>query len=146
LGYDLGMSENKKKNKKNPKITDSDKELEPFKILYDEMMEKINPSPQQIRERCEKLIEDSEGVLAGIRIIGLMDHNDCFVFQVADNSLCHSMLTCLGNEYAENVGKAAMGSDDEESVYLCGECQKKAKASQENSEADDEDSFPGLES
>lgn len=140
------MSKNKKDNKKNPKITDSDKELEPFKILYDEMMEKIHPSPQQIRERCEKIIEDSEGVLAGIRIIGLMDHNDCFVFQVADNSLCHSMLTCLGNEYAENVGKAAMGRDDEESIYLCGECQKKAKASEKKSEKNSEEGFPGLES
>jgi len=146
LGYDCHMSKKQKKVKKDPKIADSANELEPFKIIYDEMMEKIHPSPKQLRDRCEKLIEDSEGVLAGIRIIGLVDHNDCFVFQVADNSLCHTMLTCLGNEYADNVGKAAMSDEDEESVYLCGECQKKAKAAQETPETDVDEGFPGLES
>ena len=145
MRYDCEMKKKTNKNN-NPILSDSDKKLEPFKIIYDELMDEIHPTPKQIKDRCEKLIEDSEGVLAGIRIIGLVDHNVCFVFQVADNSLCHSMLTCLGNEYAENVGKGAMGSDDAESVYLCGECQKKAKAPQEESETDDDVGFPGLES
>jgi hypothetical protein len=138
------MSKNHKKTKKEPN-TDSDKKLEPFKIIYDELMEEIHPSRKQIIERCEKLIDDSEGILAGIRIIGFVDHNDCFVFQSANNTLCHSMLTCLGNDYAKKVD-LSVTTDEEHGIVLCGECQKKAKASQEESETDDDVGFPGLES
>jgi len=138
------MNKNHKNTKKNL-TTETDKKIEHTDDIYEQIMEELHASPKQIMERCEKLIDDSEGILAGIRIIGFVNHNDCFVFQSANNTLCHSMLTCLGNDYAKQVDQSVI-TDEEHGIMLCGECKKKAKDSQWILGSEADKGFPGLES
>jgi superfamily II helicase len=54
-------------------------------------------TPESIRERCKKLIQDADGVIPGLRIVGLFSVSDPMICQLAENDFCNHMLTYLSN-------------------------------------------------
>ena len=55
-------------------------------------------TPESIRERCRKLVDDAEGVVAGLRVVGILSMTDWVVCQVAENDFCNQMLSYLSGQ------------------------------------------------
>jgi len=55
-------------------------------------------TPESIRERCRKLVNDAEGVVPGLRVVGILSMTDQVACQVAENELCNQMLSYLSGQ------------------------------------------------
>lgn len=63
-------------------------------------------TPESIRERCHKLVDDAEGVIPALRIVGIADMKDPWAYQVAENELCNQMLSFVS-------GKCGLGASEQ---------------------------------
>ena len=68
---------------------------DPFDFLDDQP--EIH-TPESIRERCRKLVNDAEGVVPGLRVVGILSMTDQVICQVAENELCNQMLSYLSGQ------------------------------------------------
>ena len=68
---------------------------DPFDFLDD--LPEIH-TPESIRERCRKLVNDAEGVVPGLRVVGILSMTDQVICQVAENEFCNQMLSYLSGQ------------------------------------------------
>jgi hypothetical protein len=75
---------------------------DPFAFL-DEQPEPHVPAkhtPESLRKRCQELLNDADGVVPGMRIIGLFGMKDPMFCQLAENEFCNHMMSYLSEECA----------------------------------------------
>lgn len=141
------MSKQSRKNKKDkdPQKVDQQSALNAF---FQEALEEAKRDPiERIKAKCEKIIEESSDVLAGIRIVGLVGHDEYFSMQNAENAVCHDMLDVISNRYSDKIKRSTESEDDENEVIICGECMKKFQNPKTHETKSDEEAegFEGLQ-
>ena len=55
-------------------------------------------TPESIQERCKKLVDDAEGVVPGLRVVGILSMTDQVACQFAENDFCNQMLSYLSGQ------------------------------------------------
>ena len=94
---------------------------DPFAFL-DEQPDKQEPvkhTPESIRKRCQELLDDADGVIPGLRIIGLFSMTNPLFCQLSENEFCNHMLSYLSDECAAVARDTDSRRLDEE---LCPNC------------------------
>jgi hypothetical protein len=141
------MSKRNRKNKKDKDLQKVDQQSA-LNAFFQESLEEAKRDPiERIKAKCEKIIDESSDILAGIRIVGLVGHDEYFSMQNAENPVCHDMLDAISKRYSDKIRRSADSEGDENEVIICGECMKKFQNPKTHeTESDKEaDGFEGLQ-
>jgi len=74
-------------------------------------------TPETIKDRCESLIQDAQGVIPGIRIVGLLNLNQCMALQMGSHRVHSKLMDHLSYKVSQeswNDLAPVPGKEDEE--------------------------------
>ncbi len=105
------------KNTNNSKLSNYNKnDADPDDLLacFDNQ---VVHTPETIKDRCESLIQDAQGVIPGIRIVGLLNPNQYMALQMGSHRVHSKLMDHLSYKVSQeswNDLATAPGEEDEE--------------------------------